>query len=302
MAEISHVRHVISGRVIHKLQTISDKPPVMESSPIGMFDSGLGGLTVFEKLSKLLPKESVIYLADTARMPYGGRSPNEIIKINIEILNFLVGLGVKLIIMACGTSSAIAYPAIKDKYKIPIVGMIEGGAKMAAASTKNKKVGIIATVGTINSGAYQKAISTIDKKIEVQGVACPLLVPLIEGGFSGSEETAKVLKEYLKPLIRLKVDTLILGCTHYPHLSNMITSILGPSVSLVDPAEEAARTTKDILAKLKMLSVDKDPPEYRFYVTGSANSFKELGSRLYGKLLPNVEEISIKPTKYRSLP
>jgi glutamate racemase len=164
---------------------------------------------------------------------------------------------------------------------------------MAAAATKNKKVGVIATVGTINSFAYQKAIKNLNKEIEVYGAACPLLVPLIEGGFAASEETEKVLKEYLKPLRSAKIDTLVLGCTHYPHLARTIKSILGPSVTLIDPAEEAAKTARDILTRGKMTNTTNVPPKHRFLVTGSASSFKDLGSRLLGKPIVNAEEISI---------
>jgi len=303
MAEISLVRKVGSEKISRKIvREVREKPKVTESSPVGMFDSGVGGLTVFEQIKRNLPKESIIYLADTARVPYGGRSASEIIKINNEIIPYLISLGAKIIVMACGTSSAIAYPAVKDKYNIPIIAIIEGGAKMAASATKNKKVGIIATVGTINSQAYQKSIKNIDKEIEAIGVACPLLVPLIEGGFAGSAETGKVLKEYLKPLIRARIDTLILGCTHYPHLKNTITSILGNDVVLIDPAEEAARAAKDTLAKMKMLQSGKANPQHRFLVTGSGNSFKELGSRLLGKPLQNVEEVALSSIKYRGLP
>lgn len=293
MAEISQVRHVVSGKVMHRISELSEKPLSSESSPIGMFDSGVGGLTVFEKVTKLLPRESVIYLADTARVPYGGRSNSEIIKINREILDFLAGLGVKLVIIACGTSSSIAYPVLKDKYKIPMVSMIEGGARMAVSATKNKKVGVIATVGTINSLAYQKAIKGLNKEIEVFGVACPLLVPLIEGGFAASEETKKVLKEYLKPLRGAKVDTLVLGCTHYPHLARTIREIMGASVTLIDPADEAARTARDILTRGKMTNTESAPPKHRFLVTGSASGFKDLGSILLGRPIADVEEISV---------
>jgi glutamate racemase len=293
MAEISQVRNIRSGKVTHKVSEVSEKVPVAESSPIGMFDSGVGGLTVFEKTTKLLPNESIIYLADTARVPYGGRSNSEILKINKEILDLLVSYGVKLIVIACGTSSAIAYPIMKEKYKVPMIGMIEGGAKMAAAATKNNKIGVIATVGTINSFAYQNAIKNINKKAEVFGAACPLLVPLIEGGFAASKETENVLKEYLRPLIAAKVDTLVLGCTHYPHLIKPIKSILGPDVTVIDPADEAAKTAKDMLVKGKMTNTSNIPPKHRFVVTGSAAGFKELGSILTGHPLTHVEEISI---------
>ncbi len=218
MAEISQVRNIISGRVLQKISPVAEKYEPPESAPIGMFDSGVGGLTVFEKTARLLPRESIIYLADTARVPYGGRSASEIIKINKEIIELFTGFGVKLLIIACGTSSALAYPVLKNIYRLPMVEMIEGGAELAAKATKNNKIGVIATVGTINSLAYQNAIKKINKEAEVIGIACPLLVPLIEGGFAASEETEKVLKEYLKPLRSAKIDTLVLGCTHYPHL------------------------------------------------------------------------------------
>jgi glutamate racemase len=293
MSDISIVRQAGSPKITRKLVEKPEKIPILESSPIGMFDSGVGGLTVFSHVTKLLPNESIIYLADTARVPYGGRSPGEIIKINKEILGYFVGLGVKMVIMACGTSSSIAYPVLKDKYKVPIVGLIDDGAKMAVSATKNKKIGVIATAGTINSLAFQHTIKQLNKDIEVFGVACPLLVPLIEGGFASSDETIKVLKEYLKPLISAKIDTLILGCTHYPHLIKPIRSILGPTVTLINPAEETAKTARDILAKLKLISAAGEPHKHRFLVTGSASSFKELVLKLLGKSIPGVEEITI---------
>ncbi len=267
---------------------------------MGIFDSGVGGLTVFEQVTKLMPHESIIYLADTARVPYGGRSASEIIKINNEIIPYLLGLGCKMIVMACGTSSSIAYPVLKDKYKVPMVGMIEGGSAMAAAATKNKKVGVIATAGTINSRSFETAITNINKDIEVLGVACPLLVPLIEGGFAASDETAKVLKDYLKPLIAKKIDTLVLGCTHYPHLIGTIKEIMGGGVALINPAEEVAKETKQLLANFKLAGGMMEAPKHRFLVTASADHFKELASRLLGRPVANVEEITIvKPSSGR---
>jgi glutamate racemase len=293
MAEISQIRKVFSGRIVNKVQGLPDKNSADAASPIAMFDSGVGGLTVFEKLTKLLPNESVLYLADTARVPYGGRSAGEIIKINREILDYFVKQGAKIMIMACGTSSAIAYPELKDKYKVPMLGMIEGGAKMALSATKNKKIGVIATAGTINSGAYQAAIKKLDSTIQVFGSACPLLVPLIEGGFALSDETSRVLKDYLKPLLQENIDTLILGCTHYPHVIGPIKQIVGPNVGLVDPAEEAARSAKELLTKLKLMNDTRAVPTYTFKVTGPSAHFQELGSRLMGKPLQNVEELKL---------
>jgi glutamate racemase len=293
MGEISQVRHIASDRVVKRIHGLQDKKEITDTSYVGMFDSGVGGLTVFQEFTRTLPYENVIYLADTARVPYGGRSANDIIQINKEILSYFDSLGVKMLIMACGTSSAIAYPLLKDKYRFPIVGMIEGGAKMAASATKNRNIGIIATAGTINSGAYEKAIKTIDNKIEVHGVACPLLVPLIEGGFATSDEAGKVLKEYLKPLMEKKIDTLVLGCTHYPHLYGQIRAILGTNVTIVNPAEETVRTAKEILSRGGMLNPLKQTTHNRFLVTAHAASFQELGSKLIARPITEVEEVSV---------
>jgi glutamate racemase len=264
-----------------------------EFSPIGMFDSGVGGLTVFEQVTKLLPNESIVFLADTARVPYGGRPPAEILKINREILDYLMMLGCKFIIMACGTSSSIAFPVMKNIYKVPMLGMIEGGSRMAVSATKKGRIGVIATAGTINSGAYQAEIKGLKKDAEVFGVPCPLLVPLIEGGFANSDETARVLKDYLKPLIEKKIDTLILGCTHYPHVINPIREILGSGVTIINPAEEVAKEAKEMLIHLKLASNSPEAPKHRFLVTANGPAFRETASRLLGRPIPAVEEINV---------
>jgi len=300
MAEIVQVRKLGSGRITKKIvNPVSDKPIVKGSSPIAMFDSGVGGLTVFEEAVKLMPKESIIYFADEARVPYGGRSNAEIIKINNELIPYLISQGAKLVIMACGTSSAIAYPVVKDRYSVPLIGLINGGARMAVSATKNKKVGVIATVGTINSHAYDGKIKELDKSVMVYPVACPLLVPLIEGGFAASDETTKVLKDYLKPLIKEKIDTLVLGCTHYPHLIGKIKDILGPAVTLINPAEEAAREARDAINKSGLAALGKEPPKYTFLTTGSSFSFKDLGSRLLGRTIARVDEVRLVPGRSR---
>lgn len=294
MAEISHISpHIVAGRVVSRVRGTQEKTETDARSPIAMFDSGVGGLTVLEQVKKLLPHEDIIYLADTARVPYGGRSPSEIIKINKEIIGFFIRQGAKMIVMACGTSSSIAYPLLKDKYPVPIIGIIEGGARMAVRATRNNRIGVIATMGTVNSRSYEVAVHAIKKEAEVFSQACPLLVPLIEGGFVNSEETEKVLKDYLKPLTQKKIDTLVLGCTHYPHLTDMIKGILGPEVIIVDPAEDAASTVKETLTKGAMLNSSNEPVKYRYIVTGSAVTFQELASRLMGRALTNVEEAKL---------
>ena len=296
MSEISGVRKtIVAGKIVHKLQEVKEGPKTDESSPIGMFDSGIGGLTVLKEVQKQLSKESVIYLGDTARVPFGGRSKKEILNINHEIINYLMNLGVKMIIMACGTSSSLAYPLVKDKYKLPIVSLIEPGATAAATSTKNKKIGVIATVGTVGSHSYRKAINEINKTIKVYEISCPLLVPLVERGLTSSEETKRVVTEYLTPLIKSNIDTLILGCTHYPHLSNLIKEVTENKVTLIDPAEETIKEAKQILLRSKLASMGKTPPEYKFLVTSNPASFTSIGSRLLGKPVTGVQQVTLAP-------
>ena len=257
------------------------------SSPIGIFDSGVGGLTVLREIMRRLPGEDVVYLADTARVPYGGRPPEEIIKFNREIIPFLIDYGAKLILMACGTSSAIAYPVVKDAYKVHIIGLIEPGSRAAVAATRSNRIGLIATVGTVNSGAYQNTLRSLKKDVKVFAQPCPLFVPLIEGGFIEAEETRKVAKEYLKPLLKENIDTLILGCTHYPHLTNVLRERTGPDVVFIDPAEAAVADAKKLLQKKTAA------PKYEYLVTGSLLQFQDLGSRLLGRPITHAKQVKL---------
>jgi len=266
-------------------------PPV--DQPVGIFDSGVGGLTVLKVFKDRFPQEDVIYLADTIRIPYGGRPPQEIIKINQHILAYFSERNVKMVIMACGTSSAIAYPVLKDKYPFPIVSLIGPGSEAAVEATKNGKIGILATVGTINSGAYQKQIKEIKKEAEVLGEACPLFVPLIEGGFYQADETKKVAREYLKPLLAFGVDTIILGCTHYPHLLPILSEIAGRSVTFIDPAERAVEAARKTLKKLDLINPRTLSGETEYQVTGQERQFEELGSRLLGKPVALAKKLDL---------
>ncbi len=266
---------------------------VTPSSPIGMFDSGVGGLTVLSQIMKQLQNEDVIYLADTARVPYGGRTPQEIIKINHEIIPYLIREEAKLIIMACGTSSSIAYPAVKDEYPLHIINLVEPGARAAAAASKSGKIGLIATAATVNSRAFHNKIRELKKDVQVHAVGCPLFVPLIEGGFIETDETKRVAKEYLKPLLKEKIDTLILGCTHYPHLKNVLKSIAGPDVILIDPAQEAVADAKKLLKKAGTLKTRAAPARYEYFVTGSPIQFQDLGSRLLGKPIVGAKQVTL---------
>jgi len=284
---------VVTERVAAKVGGKAKVEKATPSSPIGVFDSGVGGLTVLRQIIKKLPNEDVIYLADTARVPYGGRPPQEIIKINQEIIPYLINQGAKLVVMACGTSSSIAYPALKDEYPVEIVNLIDPGARTAAAATRSGKIGVIATAGTINSHAFQHKIKELNKNAEVHATGCPLFVPLIEGGFIESEETKRVAKEYLKPLLKEKIDTLILGCTHYPHLSRIIKEVVGSDVKLVDPAEEAASDIKKMLKKAGTLKSKTSPARYEYLVTGSVVQFQDLGSRLLGKPIVGAKKVTL---------
>lgn len=272
----------------------ADKPEIKKvtpSSPIGIFDSGVGGLTVLREIRRQLPHEDVIYLADTARLPYGGRSTEEIIKFNEEIIPYLIGEGVKLIVMACGTSSAIAYPVLKDKYKIHLVSLIEPGAREALAATRTKVVGLFATAGTVNSHAYQNMLHSLSSEVLVHAHACPLFVPLIEGGFIEADETRRVVKEYLKPLLKENIDTLILGCTHYPHLARVIQEVAGPGVTLIDPAAATVLEAKKLLDKAGTIKDNSHQPKYDYLVTGSPIQFQDLGSRLLGRPISRVRQV-----------
>ncbi len=266
---------------------------VTPSSPIGVFDSGVGGLTVLRQIMKKLRNEDVIYLADTARVPYGGRPPQEIIKINHEVISFLIKQGAKMVIMACGTSSSIAYPVVKDKYPVEIINLVDPGSRAAVAASGTGNIGLIATAGTVNSHAFQHKIKELKKDAKVHAVGCPLFVPLVEGGFIETEETKRVAKEYLKPLLEEKIDTLILGCTHYPHLSKIIRSITGPGVVLVDPAVEAVTDARKMLKKAGTLKTKTSPAKYEYFVTGSVIQFQDLGSRLLGKPIIGAKQASL---------
>jgi glutamate racemase len=205
----------------------------------------------------------------------------------------LIKSGVKLIIIACGTSSALAYDTLQKEYRTGIVGLIGPGSRAAANATRNGKIGLIATAGTVGSGAYQKRIKEIKQDIEVYAEAAPLLVPLIEGGLIGSKETIKVVSSYLKPLISKGIDTLILGCTHYPLLSQIIQSIMGPEVLLIDPAENTVKEARKLLQKKQLLSPASHKADYQYLVTGSAPAFKEAAGKLSKKTLSSVKQIRL---------
>lgn len=224
-------------------------PTDKSTDPIGVFDSGIGGLTVAAALQNLLPSENIFYLGDTARVPYGGKSRRTVERYSIEIGGLLLAERAKIIVVACNTASALAVPRMKEMFKVPVQGVVAPGAATAVASTKNKIVGVIGTRGTISSGAYEHAINSLDAEIRVISVACPLLVPLIEEGMFEDKVTDLMLTRYLAPLLSAGIDTLVLGCTHYPLLREAIARTAGPGVTLVDSAENCALAVKELLEK-----------------------------------------------------
>lgn len=215
--------------------------------PIGVFDSGIGGLTVVAALKELLPSENIFYIGDTARVPYGGKSRKTVERYSIEIGGLLLAEQAKMIVVACNTASALGVPRMKEIFKVPVQGVVAPGASAAVKATRNKKIGVIGTRATISSGAYERVITAFDSDISVFSAACPLLVPLIEEGMFDDPITDQVLKRYLSPLLAHKVDTLVLGCTHYPLLRNAIARVAGANVALVDSAQNCALAVKDLL-------------------------------------------------------
>ena len=215
--------------------------------PIGVFDSGIGGLTVAASLRRLLPSDKILYIGDTARVPYGGKSRPTVERYSLEIGELLLAERAKMIVVACNTASALGVPRMKEVFQVPVQGVILPGAKAALSSTKNKTIGVIATRATIASGAYEHAIREIDPTAQIHSAACPLLVPLIEEGLFDDPVTDQILARYLDPLLSRGIDTLVLGCTHYPLLKTAIAKIVGPSVSLVDSAENCAHAVQTLL-------------------------------------------------------
>ena len=216
-------------------------------APIGVFDSGIGGLTVVSALRRVLPHERILYIGDTARVPYGGKSAETVTRYSREISDLLIGEGAKLIVVACNTASALAVPSLAPFIPVPLIGVLEPGAIAAVKATKNNRIGVIGTKATIGSGAYSKAIKALSPDALVTSVACPLLVPLIEEGLFDDEVTEMILKRYLDPMLAEGIDTLVLGCTHYPLLKPAIRKICGPDVTLVDSAENCALAVAELL-------------------------------------------------------
>lgn len=257
------------------------------SRAIGVFDSGVGGLTVVRELIRQLPGESIIYFGDTARVPYGIKSKETVIRFSIENILFLLKQEVKLICIACNTVSSIALPVIRGHFRVPMVGVISPGAREAVYATKNKRIGVIGTKATIASGAYEREIKALDERIKITSCACPLFVPFVEEGWLNQRAVFEIAGTYLEPMKKAKVDTLILGCTHYPLLKFVIKKVMGPGVTLIDSAKQVAAEVKQILSADGLLEANPKPA-LSFYVSDGPAWFSGLARRFLGHPVNNV--------------
>ncbi len=282
----------------------------MESAPIGIFDSGLGGLTVAREIARALPGESIVYLGDTARCPYGPRDLDEVRRFVLEIGTWLEGHRVELIVIACNTATAAGLELAQKAFSVPVIGVVEPGARAAVMATRNRVVGVIGTVGTVESGAYSRAVRALDAGVTVFSAATPRFVDIVEEGLrrdSGKVEDLladsadvflrpsfyEVARGYLDPLKRSGIDTLVLGCTHFPLLSGAIGSVVGPRVRLISSAEETAREVAETLARRDQLAENGVVATRTFATTGDPGEFARLGARVFGTMLGEVERVEL---------
>jgi glutamate racemase len=273
------------------------------SLPIGIFDSGVGGLTVYRALHERLPDEHFVYLGDTARVPYGTKSLSTVERYAIENARFLQAHGIKLLVVACNTASALALPAIREAVSVPVVGVIEPGARAAVEVAAEKKIGVIATEATVNSGAYARAISKINPVIDVIERACPLFVPLAEEGWAETDVARAVAEQYLNDLSKKDVGALVLGCTHYPILQDLISEVIGNEIPLIDSGEAAAREVNALLQSSGLLSLQSDTKKRQdrqlgddldhFYVTDAAERFAKVAERFLGTAPSVLEAVEV---------
>ena len=266
--------------------------------PIAIFDSGLGGLTVMREVAARLPRESIVYFGDTARVPYGTKSERTVRRYAVENVNFLLRFEPKLVIAACNTVSSVAMPHLGQTFRLPILGVVEPGARAAVQATGRRRVGVIATEATIKSGAYRRAIAALDPGVHVESKATPLLVPVVEEGRDETDPaTLLIIEQYLRPLIETGIDTLVLGCTHYPLLKAAIAKVAGGEVKVIDSARATAAEVVELIAEKSGSDEDANAsappyPQYRFYVSDSCQRFLEIGGRFFGRDLANVTEIT----------
>ena len=264
-------------------------------APVGVFDSGVGGLTVAREIMRQLPNENLVYFGDTARVPYGSKSQDTIIRYSKQIVNFLKTKDLKAIVIACNTASALALEAVQKEFDIPIIGVVEPGARAALEMTRTKKIGVIGTEATVRSSIYSKLIEKRDSEASVTGCACPLFVPLVEEGFAKHKVTGEIIDHYLAPFKESDIDSLILGCTHYPLLRSRIREYLGDKIQLVNPAYETALDLKRLLEKEGILNDNpsKEHAEYHFYVSDAAEKFMQFANSILPYDIHTTKQINI---------
>ena len=262
------------------------------SAPVGVFDSGIGGLTVVREILHQLPEENVVYFGDTARVPYGPKSPETVRRYSHEITTWLMEQGVKAIVVACNTATAHALPMLREELPVPVIGVVEPGARAAVAATRRGEIGVIGTVGTIASGAYERAIRALSPDVDIVARACPLFVPLVEEGWTEHEATRLVAEEYLAPLGEAGIDTLVLGCTHYPLLKPLIGRLLGADVRLIDSAQETAAETARVLDRCG-LRASGAGDRHRFVASDAPQQFLRLAQRFLGEAIQGVETVTL---------
>jgi len=253
----------------------------------------MGGLTVMREMMTQLPNESIIYFGDTARVPYGPKSPDTVLRYSREITSYLRGEGIKALVIACNTATAHALPALRMEYDFPIVGVIEPGARAAASVTKSKHIGVIGTAGTIKSGAYETEIKKLLPDAQITAQACALFVPLVEEGWIDTEPTRAIARNYLAPLVAAEVDTLVLGCTHYPLMKTVIGNVVGRDVRLIDSAHETAREAAAILRANGLDNTMPNQARYRFIASDAPDTFLDIGQRFLGSSIDRVEALTL---------
>jgi glutamate racemase len=261
--------------------------------PIGIFDSGIGGLTVVKEIFRHLPLESVVYFGDTARVPYGSKSPKTVETFALEDITFLMTQNVKILVAACHTVSSVVLDSLIARLHLPVLGVVDPGVRAALKTTKNHKIGVIGTQGTVVSGTYEKKLSAKDPGVFVISQACPLFVPLVEEGWLNGDVTERVARIYLEPVRAQGIDTLILGCTHYPLIKPVIQETLGQEVTLIDSAEETART---VAARLRILGLENQGGEgvrHKVFVSDIPHRFRQIGERFLGRTLDSVTQVDI---------
>ncbi|MBI3236677.1 MAG: glutamate racemase [Chlamydiales bacterium] len=269
------------------------KPPDHSSLGIGIFDSGFGGLTIMQAVCDLLPNENIVYFGDTARVPYGGKSAQTILRYAQENVSFLKDQGIKALVIACHTVCSVAFESLQDTFDIPIIGIIDLAIDEIASMSSKNKLGVLATKATIGSGIYEKKIQEKIPGADVTSISCPLFVPLIEEGYIDHPLTELVIDEYIKPLKERPIDAVLLACTHYPLLYQAIQKKLGSEVLLIDPAKRCALKLKEMLEEKLLLNLKNDSPSYRFYVSDDPEKFSLHGKKFFRRPIENVKQSSV---------